>query len=262
MNALKMNVNAQKILAAIFSISLFLLMWQAGVQFTDLKKLVPGPMPVFEEFVESFFKPIGPYTIVGHLFWSITRVMVGFILASASGILLGLAMGWNRTADAIFKPLFEVIRPIPPIAWISISLIWFGFEETSKWFIIFLSGFANVLINVYTGAKAVDPVLIGAAQMLGAKRSQLFTTIVIPSSMPYIFSGLQIAVSSSWAAVVAAEMVHSTEGVGWMIISGMSIGNTTQIMVGIIAIGIFGYLLATIMRKVEMTLCRWTHSRG
>ncbi|MEG1756737.1 MAG: ABC transporter permease, partial [Clostridia bacterium] len=197
-------------------------------------------------------------TLFGHILTSLSRVMTGFLLAAFLGITLGLAMGWSKSTEAIVKPLFEIIRPIPPIAWISIAVIWFGLGEGAKYFIIFISGFANITINVYTGARSVDPELIGAARMLGCSDRKIFTTIVIPSSIPYIFTGLQIAISSSWAAVVAAEMVRSTDGIGWMITSGQGIGDMEQIMVGIIAIGVIGFLLATIMRGVEAKLCAWS----
>ena len=104
----------------------------------------------------------------------------------------------------------------------------------------------------------MDPELIGAAKMLGCSDRRIFTSIVIPSSVPYIFTGLQIAISSSWAAVVAAEMVRSTNGIGWMITAGQGIGDMEQIMVGIIVIGVVGFLLSTFMRGVESKLCAWS----
>jgi NitT/TauT family transport system permease protein/sulfonate transport system permease protein len=259
LTSLKTGERQRRVVSATTSILAFLLLWLLAVKFTKLGLLLPGPIEVLIKFFKHFVTPIGLYSLPVHMLWSLSRVMTGFFLASFSGIVLGLAMGWNRKAEAIARPLFEIIRPIPPIAWISIAVIWFGLGETSKYFIIFMSGFANVTINVYTGARSVDPTLIGAARMLGAKKSQLFSKIVIPSSIPYIFTGLQIAISSSWAAVVAAEMVRSTEGVGWLITSGMGINDTPQIMVGILGIGIIGFLLATIMRKVESILCRWVH---
>ena len=192
------------------------------------------------------------------MFNSLRRVLVGFFIASACGIALGLGMGWNRTVEALLRPVFELLRPIPPLAWISLAIVWFGLGEGGKYFIIFVSGFSNVTINVYTGAKSVDPELIGAARMLGCSERKIFTSIVIPSSVPYIFTGLQIAISSSWAAVVAAEMVRSTNGIGWMITAGQGIGDMQQIMVGILVIGVIGFLLSTLMRGVESRLCAWS----
>ena len=255
----KKKFNAIKFAVGALAIACFLSVWFfATREGTTLGKLMPNPAEVASRLMEATYEKIGPMTIWGHMWNSMRRVLVGFCIASVSGILLGLAMGWNRTCEAIFRPIFELLRPIPPLAWISLAIVWFGLGEGGKYFIIFVSGFSNVTINVYTGAKAVDPELIGAAKMLGCSNRRIFTSIVLPSSVPYIFTGLQIAISSSWAAVVAAEMVRSTTGIGWLITAGQSIGDMGQVMVGIIVIGVVGFLLATIMRGVESKLCAWS----
>ncbi len=127
----------------------------------------------------------------------------------------------------------------------------------TKYFIIFLSAFSSITYTTFSGVHMVDPVLIGAGRMLGANSFQVFTTIILPASVPYIFSGMQVALGTSWATVVAAEMVRSSEGVGWIIVSGMEANNITQILVGIVAIGVMGFLLATLLRKIENVLCAW-----
>ena len=255
----KKKFNAIKFAVGALAIACFLSVWFfATREGTTLGKLMPNPAEVASRLMEATYEKIGPMTIWGHMWNSMRRVLVGFCIASVSGILLGLAMGWNRTCEAIFRPIFELLRPIPPLAWISLAIVWFGLGEGGKYFIIFVSGFSNVTINVYTGAKAVDPELIGAAKMLGCSNRRIFTSSVLPSAVPYIFTGLQIAISSSWAAVVAAEMVRSTNGIGWLITAGQSIGDMGQVMVGIIVIGVVGFLLATIMRGVESKLCAWS----
>ena len=253
------KINGVRVANGAAAICCFLCLWAfATREGTTLGKLMPGPIEVFTHLIETTYTKVGPMTIWGHMFNSLRRVLVGFTIASTAGILLGLAMGWNRTLEAIFRPIFELLRPIPPLAWISLAIVWFGLGEGGKYFIIFVSGFSNVTINVYTGAKSVDPELIGAAKMLGCSDRRIFPSIVIRSSVPYIFTGLQIAISSSWAAVVAAEMVRSTNGIGWMITAGQSVGNMEQIMVGIIVIGVIGFLLSTFMRGVESKLCAWS----
>lgn len=255
----KKKINTTRLAVGVLAVACFLCLWYwATREGTTLGKLMPNPLEVFRRLIETTYSKVGPLTIWGHMFNSLRRVLIGFCIASAGGILLGLSMGWNRTIEAIFRPIFELLRPIPPLAWISLAIVWFGLGEGGKYFIIFVSGFSNVTINVYTGAKAVDPELIGAAKMLGCSDRRIFTSIVIPSSVPYIFTGLQIAISSSWAAVVAAEMVRSTNGIGWMITAGQSVGDMEQIMVGIIVIGVVGFLLSTFMRGVESKLCAWS----
>jgi ABC-type nitrate/sulfonate/bicarbonate transport system permease component len=254
---MKKNGNLVSAAAAAISIFLFLLVWHLATVFTGLGELMPSPVLILTEFFKGFVVPVGTHTMMVHILWSLSRVVPFYILGSLTGIVLGLTMGWYKRVEALFRPLFEIIRPIPPLAWIPIAIIWFGIGEGSKWFLIFLSAFITVTMNVYTGAKEVDPVLIGCARMLGADEWTLFKTVVIPSSIPYIFAGLQVGLSSSWATVVAAEMIRSSEGVGWVIISGQEVNNTVRILVGIVGIGLIGYILAVIMRKVEYRLVAW-----
>lgn len=256
-NRFKDAARHEKMICAGISIIVFLCLWQLVVSFTAVGALLSGPFVVLGKFCTSIIEPIGTYTIQLHIFWSLSRVMIGFLLGSAAGIIIGILMGWMKPVDAIVRPLFEIIRPIPPIAWIPLSILWFGLGEGSKYFLIFYAAFCGITMNAYSGVKSVDPVLIGAAKMLGANNRQVFTTIVIPSCIPHIFAGLQIAIGTSWATVVAAEMVRSTEGVGWMIIKGQDSNSTVQILVGIMAIGIVGYILAVTMRAIEAKLCVW-----
>ena len=258
-----MKINTERIQsvkAGCISIGIFILVWYLFSRFTQLKNVLPQPDTVFFSFIKGFIIKTGRHIILVHAFYSLSRVLVGYIIASVLGIFLGLLMGWNKVAEAVFQPLFRIIRPIPPIAWIPISIIWFGLGESAKYFLIFLAAFSNVTLNAWAGARAIDTALLGAARMLGAKRRQLFINVVIPSSIPQIFAGLQIAMASSWATVLAAEMVRSSEGVGWMIVSGMENNDMVQILTGIVAIGIIGFILAVIMRRLEVKLCRWNKS--
>ncbi len=249
---------AQNSMYAIISIVSFLLLWAIGVQLSDIKIVMPGPWEVITDFVDSFIHPVGRYTMPIHILYSLMRVVPAYIVGSVVGITLGILMGWYRLINSIFRPIYELIRPIPPIAWIPISIVWFGIGEGSKWFLIFLAAFIPVTLNSISGARSVDPLLIKCGEMLGASKKHMFRTIVLPFSVPYIFSGLQVGLAGSWATVVAAEMIRSTEGVGWIIISSMDTNDVAQSLVGIMGIGIVGFLLATIMRNVEDRLCAWT----
>ena len=222
--------------------------------------MIPGPVEVLKAVGAGIVGKVGKHGILAHAGYSLMRVMIGFTIGSIAGVALGLLMGWYPMADAIFNPLFRIIRPIPPIAWIPISIIWFGLGENAKIFLIFLASFSNTTLNSLSGAKSIDPEVVNAARMLGAKESQIFMTIVLPASVPAIFAGLQVAISSSWATVLAAEMVRSSEGLGWMIVAGMNNNDMIQILSGIVMIGVVGYILAIIMRKAEEILCRWNKS--
>ena len=121
-----------------------------------------------------------------------------------------------------------------------------------------MGGFSNIVLNSYDGTSKADPRLIGAAQLLGANKGQIFLQIILPSATPYIFAGLQVSLSTSWMAVLAAEMISSYEGVGWIINMGMNTGDTVLILVGMISIAIVGFALANLMRVLERRLCAWT----
>lgn len=242
---------------ALLSFCLVLLFWQLAVSTSSLGRLIPGPIPVLNLLIESLTTPIGKYTLIEHTGFSLVRVFVGFTLGSITGVVLGILMGRVDVIDAIVKPIFNLIRPIPGVAWIPMAILWFGIGETTKYFIIFMGGFANVLLNTYAGARSVDSQLIGAARVLGANDRQIFVHIVLPASVPYIFAGLQVSLSTSWMAVLAAEMVCAKEGVGFLIIGGMGVGNSAQIFVGMIAIGVVGLFLATLARELERRLCAW-----
>ena len=234
-----------------------MIIWQLLVTFTPVGITTPGPIEVLRMFFKAWVEPMGQYTLYGHLYYSLKRVIIGYFVATALGSVVGLAMGTSRYFEAAFKPLFEFIRPIPPIAWIPIVVLWFGIGEMPKYVIIFLGSFSNVTLNAYTGAKRVDQELIGCAKMLGTSDRDIFLRVVLPSSLPQIFAGMQVALSTAWMAVLAAEMICSKEGCGWIILRGSDTNNIPQVLVGMIIIGLVGFLLATIMREAERRLCSW-----
>lgn len=253
--------NSKKLGFGALGLLLFGLIWFFATNGTTLGKILPDPVTVLQRFFLSFVEPIGTKTMALHILTSLRRMLLPYLVACASGVLLGVTMGWYKPLEAILKPYIELIRPIPPIAWIPLSIAWFGFAEMSKYFLIFLACFPTITINTYAGVKSVDGTIVRAAKMLGAKDLQLFTTVVMPSTVPYIFAGLQVAIGSSWATIVAAEMIRSSEGVGWLIISGQETSNMPQVLVGIVAIALTGLVLVSIMRLLETKLCAW-NERG
>lgn len=253
-----MNEKTKRVAFGALGIFVFLCIWYVATKFTSLGRIMPDPVVVFSSFFKAFVVPIGTKSMALHILISLRRMLIPYAVGGVCGVVIGILMGWYKIADSIFMPYIQMLRPIPPIAWIPLSIIWFGFGEGSKYFLIFLACFFTIALTTYNGVHSVDDTLIRAARMLGAKDSQLFTTIVLPTTVPYIFSGLQVALGSAWATIVAAEMIRSSEGVGWLIVSGQDVGNMTQIMVGIVAIALTGLTITTIMRGVESKLCAWT----
>ena len=258
----RFSIKQLTVIYTVVSLLSLLVVWELVARFTSASMFLPPASQVLANFFKSFVEPVGKHTMLYHIGISLYRVAVAFALATVAGIALGVGMGYSRIFEAIFKPIFEFIRPIPPLAWIPLSILWFGLGDTGKFFIIFLGCFCFITVNTYDGAKNVDPELMGAARMLGANERQVFFEIVLPSSVPYIFAGLQIAVTAGWSAVVGAEMVQSNEGVGWMIVRGMNTGTTLQIMVGMVAIGIVGFILANLTTALERRLCAWNEQKG
>lgn len=152
----------QKTACAAVSIFVFLCIWQMAVSFTKAGLVLAGPVETLTAFFTAIIKPIGTHTIEGHILWSLCRVLIGFAFGSLAGTVLGILMGWFRPVSAFFRPIFELLRPIPPIAWIPLSIVWFGLGEMSKYFLIFYSAFCAVTMNAYSGVRAVDPEQPGA----------------------------------------------------------------------------------------------------
>lgn len=256
-----MNAYKQKIRAVLYGAGtfvLFLFIWHMAVILSNSQIPFPTPIQVFQRFFHMLVNNVGyQYTIIGHVLWSLSRVFVGFCLAGVLGVILGLTMGWFRYVRAIFMPLFNLLRPIAPLAWIPLAILWFGIGEKYKYFLIFIAAFVPFTLNSYAGATHVDQQLIGAAKMLGASDSQVFFEIVVPSSVPSIFSGAQVALSNSWMTMLAAEMVCATEGIGWIIVAGQGVNDMTQMIAGMLGIGIVGFFLATGMRVLERRCLVW-----
>jgi len=245
------------LLHGLLGIIVFMIIWSLAVRFTKIGLLLPGPVAVGQFFLESFTVNIGKFTMLGHTLISLSRVMVGFLTGIILGVICGIGMGTSKMFKAIFSPLFELLRPIPTIAWIPIAILFFGTGEMTKYFIIFYGAFITVTLNTYSGVMQVDPVLIGAAKMLGAKENQMLFKVIIPSSLPSIMAGMQVGLANGWMGVIAAEMVKSREGLGWLILMGQASGSMIQILGGMVSIATIGLLLASAMRVLEKGLCRW-----
>ena len=242
--------------APMVSAAIFLLLWQTAVQFVGTQAL-PSPAMILAEAVRLFSIKIAGNSIWMHVYYSMKRVLIAYFWAGLLGLPLGLFMGWNRTCDKIVKPLFELLRPIPPIAWIPIAILWLGIGEGPKIFICFVGSFVIFVLNSYIGMRYVDTLLIDAARAFGASKRQQLFNVAIPASLPSVFAGVQNALSTAWMCVLAAEMVGAREGVGFIILQGMDLNRPAMIIVGMVLIGLVGAGLAVILRLLEKVLCPW-----
>ena len=257
----KLKESLTKAGCAVIAFLVFGLLWGALTNFTDVGMFMPGPIETLEFFFDHFVEKIGPGTIPYHALMSLKRIIPAYIGASAVGVVLGLLMAMYWPVDAIVRPIFSIVRPIPPVAWIPLAILWFGINDESKYFLIALATLVSVLQNAYDGAKAADQQLVGVAKMLGANDKNVFLTVVLPGAVPYIFAGLQLGLNAAWGQVVGSEMIRSVDGLGWMISRGTDNNNVRQELAGIVMIGILGYILAAAMRFAENKLVRW-NKRG
>lgn len=193
-----------------------------------------------------------------HILASVYRVTIGFLAAALTAIPLGIAIGRYRLVDSVLGPVVEGMRPIPPIAWIPISLLMFpGNIVGAQSFIIWVGAFFPILINTTTGVKRTEPVHIDAAKTLGASESQILTKIVVPSAGPEIFAGLRVGFGIGWMCLVAAEMLRGSVGLGYLIWIMWQVGRTGEVITGMLLIGFIGFLITYAFLYIEKYLIKW-----
>ena len=195
--------------------------------------------------------------LIGHICASTQRVLIGFIAASVVAVPLGLFMALNKYVNAIVKPLFDLFKPMPPIAWVSIAILWFGIGEMSKVFIIIIGTFVPCLLNAYNGVRLVDPDLYDVIRVLGGKRRDEIFHVCFPASFPAVFAGLQISLSSAWTCVLAAELMNSRDGMGFLIKRGMDTHQPTLVLGGMVLIAAAAYGTSLLVTLFEGKLCPW-----
>nr|VFJ56627.1 MAG: taurine transport system permease protein [Candidatus Kentron sp. DK] len=222
---------------------------------------LPSPEAVRTRFIEIAREGYQNVTLAENLGWSLFRVIVGFTLGALVGIPLGYAMGLSGWFRGWFDPIVEFMRPIPPLALIPLIIIWFGIWETGKIALLFLAALWIMTIAARAGASGVNITKIHAAYSLGASRFRILTHVIVPNSLPEIFTGARVAMGVCWGTVVAAELVAAEKGAGKMIIAASKFQNTDIVLMGIILIGIIGYGIDILMRKAENRLVPWKGQR-
>lgn len=246
-------------LISVFSVLAFIGVWYL---LTDVLQLVnpllmPSPVTVFKTFIRKLTvkNPDGG-TLGEHTISSLKLVVSGYLLGIAVGTPLGVAMAWNKWVDRFVRPLFDLLRPVPPIGWIPLVMVLFGIGTFAKVFIIFFATLVPSTVNAYTGIRQVSETHLWVARTFGASRSQMLWKVAIPSAMPMLFTGLRVSLSTSWGTLVAAEMLAAQKGLGYMIQFNRMFLNSDIILVGMILIGVIGAMLTMILGAFEKILVR------
>jgi NitT/TauT family transport system permease protein len=242
-------------LRGIAGIAAFVAVWQLGATFhVWVLAKVPTPVDVATAAWRLLHDP--RY----YIDWLISfkRVFLGFIIAQLLGIPLGLFMGWKTAFRELTFPVLEVLRPIPPLAWVPLSILFWPTPESSIIFVLFLGAFFTVLINTVAGVRAIDERYIRAAVSLGATPATVFRRIILPGALPSIGTGMAVGIGITWEVLVAAEIIAGRNGLGYMTWEAYVAGAIPTIIVGMISIGIAGYLSSMLVRAIVARSMPWT----
>ena len=218
---------------------------------------LPPPEKVWSTFIQLHNDGYQGVSLWENVFWSLARVFIGFALGCLFGIPLGYAMGLTGWLRGWFDPLVEFMRPVPPLALIPLVIIWFGIGEQGKISLLFLAALWIMTIAARSGVSGVNISKVHAAYSLGASKSQILTRVIIPNSLPDIFTGARVAMGVCWGTVVAAELVAAEKGIGKMIIAASKFQLTDIVIVGIVIIGVIGFAIEVLMRMAEKKLIPW-----
>jgi NitT/TauT family transport system permease protein len=249
----------EKIVLSLSSILGFILFWH---MLTDVlgvfpSLFLPSPEKVFFTIYEKITVPVGEEKLFGHVGISLVRILAGVGIALGLAIPLGILMGWYEDLDSLASSIIEILRPIPPIAWIPLAILWFGIGLGSKVFIIAIGAFFPALINTYIGVKFVDVLLIKAAKTLGAKDKDILWEVVLPASVPLIVAGIRISIGVGMMCLVAAELVAASSGLGFLIMLGGDDLKPELSIMGMILIGMLGLIADRIILALERKVIYW-----
>lgn len=239
----------------VLSVATLLFLWR--LLSVQEGSLIPNPLETLKRFLNVMQHPISRATLPVHVWVSLRRVILAFLAAIVLGISLGVTFGWSQTFYDLTYRIFELLRPIPPIAWIPLVILGFGIGEVPKIIIVFIGAFTPIVLNTHSGITSIDPLLINAGIALGANRTQLLFHVALPATIPAILAGIKTALSSGWMCVIAAEMIVAKQGVGFLIVRGQESGDTALIVTCMIVIGLVNACISFTLTKLEGVLCPW-----
>lgn len=240
------------------TIILILLVWFVVTNFGIANsKMVPTPQAVWNAFIDIIQNGYKNYSLLQHLGTSMERLFISFLFAALIAVPFGLASGYNSKIRAIFEPIIEFYRPLPPLAYYTLLVLWLGIGNESKITLLFLACFAPIYISCVSAVLKIKEDYINSAYTVGASKYQIFIHVILPSCLPDIFVGIRTAVGVAYTTLVAAEMVAAKSGLGWMVLDASNYLRSDIIFVGIIIMGITGILLDQFLRILEKKIVPW-----
>ncbi len=250
--------NTSKVVIGVVSVGALVLCWSIASQLALVSRLLlPSPADIFvtgTELVEDGYVHIPLWE---HFLVSLLRALAAFFAAAVTGIPIGLAMGMSPVFSAILDPFVQFLRPLPKLALIPLVIVWFGIGEVSKFILIYLATVLTVIVAAAASVQNVKQGRIRAAQSLGVNSFQLFAHVIFPSALPELFIGVRIAIGIGWTTLIAAEMIASSSGLGWMVINASSYLRTDVVLVGIVLLGVTGYLIDLGLVAAQKAMVPW-----
>jgi ABC-type nitrate/sulfonate/bicarbonate transport system permease component len=218
---------------------------------------LPSPVAVWQSFVEIVRSGYGGQSLLGDIFISCFRIVIGFVGAVAIGVPVGLLMSRNKLVFDIIDPLLQFVRPVPPLAYIPLLVVWFGIGELPKAILILVGTIPVIIIGTMSGVKSTPALRIAVARTLGATNAQIFRRIVLPSALPEIFTAMRVGIGVAWTCLVAAELIAASSGLGWLVQFAGQALQVGVVIVGIVIIGVIGYAMELAIRKAEQWIVPW-----
>lgn len=241
------------------SVAVTLLLWFVLTTGTGLVSgaRFPSPAEFWLSLKQITTRGYAGGALASHALHSLKLVLMGFAVAIVTGVPLGLWMGWSRRAEAAINPIFLIIRPIPPLAWIPLAILWLGLGDAAKIMVIWFSAFVPSVINSFAGVRTIDRPIIEAASMLGTPRWRLVREIIAPAASPMIFTGLRLSLQAAWTTLVAAELVGALVGVGFVLNMAQQDLYPGMILVGMVTVGILGWATTYLLALAEQRALAW-----
>jgi taurine transport system permease protein len=229
---------------------------------TDVLKIanpvmLPSPGEVFVTFLRLLIHRFQGATLVGHALASLKIVLISWALAVTVGVPLGVLMGWWRPLEYTINPIFQLLRPIPPIAWIPLSIVWFGIEDPARIFVVTVASFPPCVLNAFTAVRSVDPLQVRAARNLGARDPLILRSVVLPIALPLLVTGAGISLGNAWMTMVAAELLAARSGLGYVMQIARRSLQPDIIIVAMAVSGALGAGLSLALRRLAFVMTPW-----
>jgi taurine transport system permease protein len=217
----------------------------------------PAPREVWDALKQIALSGYADARLHAHILHSVKLVLMGFAVAVATGVPLGLAMGWSKRTEALVNPAFLLIRPIPPLAWIPLAIVWLGLGDAAKVLVIWFAAFVPSVINSYAGVRSIEPYMIEAARVLGVRRWMFVREVLVPGALPMIFTGLRLSLQACWTTLVAGELIGAAAGLGHVLQQSALDIFPAMILVGMVGVAVAGGVMTWALGWIERRAIGW-----